>query len=154
MSSLSLFGALTIVAAIVPGVAFATDIIILRDVPPHNALEPLPPGYGDVVAVPTEERDLILSLVPGPKMLDDGDFGAVLASPPPNGGAGGSGLQTEVLGHPIDQAGGSQPLSNLPGGGMGSFSSLSGLGGQISGQVGGTVNSALQGLNGALGIGQ
>ncbi len=150
MSSLRLFGALALSAAIVPSASYAADIIILRDVPPHNALEPLPPGYGDVVAVPTEQRDLILSLVPGPKMLGDGDFGAVLASPPPNGGSG-TGFQSDILGHPIDQANGSQPLSNLPGGGMGSFSSLSGLGGQVSGQVGGTIHNAMQGLSGALG---
>lgn len=150
MSSLSLFGALALFAAIVPSASYAADIIIFRDVPPHNALEPLPPGYGDVVAVPTEQRDLILSLVPGPKMLDDADFGGVLASPPPNGGSG-TGLQADILGHPIDQANGSQPLSNLPGSGMGSFSSLSGLGGQISGQVGGTIHNAMQGLSGALG---
>lgn len=155
ISSLSLFCALTVLAGIIPGFASAAEIIIFRDVTPHNVLEPLPDGYGDKVAVPTEEKDLILSLVPGPKMLSDDAFGGVLASPPP-GGANGSGLQTDVLGHPIDQAGGSQPLSNLPGGGMGSFSSISGLGGlggQISGQVGGTINNALQGLSGGLGTG-
>jgi len=151
ISSLILFSALTILVGIVPGAAYAAEIIIFRDVTPHNVLEPLPPGYGEKVAVPTEERDLILSLVPGPKMLGDADFGCVLASPPPSGGSP-SGLQTDVLGHSIDQGNGSQPLSNLPGGGMGSFSSLNGLGGQISGQVGGTINNALQGLSGALGI--
>jgi hypothetical protein len=153
LGSLSLFGTLAILVGIVPSAANAAEIIIFRDVPTHNVLEPLPPGYGDKVAVPTEERDLILSLVPGPKMLGDGDFGAVVASPPPNGGAGASGLQSEVLGHPIDGAGGSQPLSNLPGSGMGTFSSLGGLGGQISGQVGGSIHNAMQGLGGALGSG-
>ena len=154
MSSLGVFGALAIVAGFVPGIAHAADIIIHRDVPAHNVLEqPLPPGYGDAVAIPTEERDLILSLVPGPKMLGDADIGAVIAAPP-SGPTNGTGMQTDVLGHPIDAVNGSQPLSNLPGQGMGSFGSLSGLGGSISGQVGGSISNAMQGLNGALGVGQ
>jgi len=152
ISSLSLFGALTILAGIVPSAAYAAEIIIFRDVPTHNVLEPLPPGYGSAVAVPTEDKDLILSLVPGPKLLGEGDFGDVVASPPPNGGAG-AGLHTEVLGNPIDGAGSGQPLSNLPGSGMGTFSSLGGLGGQVSGQVGGAIGNAMQGLSGALGAG-
>lgn len=151
MSSLSLFGALTVLAGIVPSAVFAAEIIIFRDVPTHNVLEPLPPGYGSAVAVPTEDKALILSLVPGPKLLGDGEFGDVVASPPPSGGA--TGLHTDVLGNPIDGAGGSQPLSNLPGSGMGTFSSLGGLGGQVSGQVGSSIGNAMQGLGGALGAG-
>lgn len=154
MSSLNVFGALAIVVGIVPGIAHAADIIIHRDVPAHNVLEqPLPPNCCEFVAIPTEESELIRSLVPGPKMLGDTDMGAIIAAPP-SGPTNGTGMQTDVLGHPIDAVNGSQPLSNLPGQGMGSFGSLSGLGGSISGQVGGAIGNAMQGLNGALGVGQ
>jgi hypothetical protein len=153
IGSLSLFGALMILAGIVPSAVYAAEIIIFREVPTHNVLEPLPPGYGNTVAVPTEEAALIKSLVPGPKLLTEGDFGSVVASPPPSGGAGASGLQSDVLGHPVDGTSSGQPLSNLPGSGMGTFSSLGGLGGQISGQVGGSIHNAMQGLSGALGSG-
>jgi len=141
------FGTLLVLAGMVSGPVFAAEIIILRTLPPHNVLEqPLPPNATQVIAAPTERRELILSLVPGEKMLGDGEFGAVLASPPPGGNA--SGLQTEVLGHPIDSSGG---VSDLPGMGMGTFAStLGGLGGQITGQVTGQLNSAMQGLSGAL----
>ena len=148
---MSLFGALMSLRGSFRARSYAAEIIIFREVPTHNALEPLPPGYGNTVAVPTEEADLILSLVPGPKMLTTEIL--VLCWPLPRRvavrGRRACRPRSSVI-RSIGPSGG-QPLSNLPGSGMGSFSSLGGLGGQISGQVGGTIHNAMQGLSGALG---
>jgi hypothetical protein len=143
----SLFSAVIILTGLASGSAFATDIIILRDVPPHNAIEPSP--VGGVVAVPVEERDLILGLLARPKQLNDDEFGAVLASPPGGPNNGGIPLEDDTR-NVIDGSRG-DALSNVPGGGMGSFSSLGGIGGEISGQVNSSVANGLQGLSSSLG---
>jgi hypothetical protein len=128
------------------GGAFATDLIILRDVPYHNAIEKAP--VGNAVTVQVEQSELIQSLLNGNK-LDDKDFGSVLASPP--GGTLGGGLP--MSGDAVNALDGSRgdALSNVPNGGMGSFSSLNGIGGEISGQVNNAVQSGLQGLSSSLG---
>jgi hypothetical protein len=138
----SFLSALVILTTLGPGLAFAADIIILREIPPHNVLDAWPPG--PAVTVPADQKDLILDLVVGPKQLNDEDFGSVLASPP----AGGVNPLTtqDLVQNPIDgsRAGG---LGNLPGSGMGSFSSI---GGQISGQVNSAVSNGLQGLSNSI----
>ena len=128
------------------GSALATDLIILRQVPPHNAIEPIPPN-SPTVTVQVEKGDLIQSLLSGPK-LDDEDYGAVVASPPGRGGV--AATINDAMGT-FDGARGGDALSNVPNNGMGSFSSLNGLGGEISGQVNNAVQSGLQGLSSALG---
>lgn len=133
---------MTLVAS---GSAFATDLIILRDVPYHNAIEKAP--VGNAVTVQVEQSELIQSLLNGNK-LDDKDFGAVLASPP--GGTLGGSLPTGDAVNVLDGSRG-DALSNVPNGGMGSFSSLNGIGGEISGQVNNAVQSGLQGLSSSLG---
>jgi hypothetical protein len=134
-----------------PDAVHAADIVIVRELPTHNVLEqPLPENATIPIAIPTEETDLLLSLVPGPRLLSDGEFGAVVASPPPSGSTP-FGAQTDLLSPNVEGARG-DGLAAIPGSGMGSFSSLSGMGGQISGQVNGAIGSAMQGLNSALGI--
>lgn len=142
-----LFWAVIALAGLVSATASATDLIILRDVPPHNAIEPIPPDTA-TVTVKVEQGELIQSLLSGPKLSDD-DFGAVLASPP--GGSLGGGLPN--AGDTVNSLDGSRgdALSNVPNSGMGSFSSLNGIGGEISGQVNNAVQSGLQGLSSALG---
>jgi hypothetical protein len=126
------------------GGASATDLIILRDVPYHNAIEKAPPG--EPVTVQVEQSELIQSLLNGSK-LDDDDFSSVLASPP---GGSNSGLPTGN--DPVNAIDGSRDaLSNVPNSGMGSFSSLNGIGGEISGQVNNAVQNGLQGLSSSLG---
>ena len=144
--SLSLLPAVILVTALASGSASATDLIILREVPPHNAIEPTPPN-SPTITVQVEQSELIQSLLNGPK-LDDDDIGAVLASPP--GGTLRGGVPT--VNDAVNTLDGSRDaLSNVPNSGMGSFSSLNGLGGEISGQVNGAVQNGLQGLNSALG---
>jgi hypothetical protein len=109
-------------------------------VPTQNAIEPLN-NQGPAIGVPTEDAELVQSLVPGAKLSDD-QFGAVLASPPPDAPVN---SQIEGLTQSIDGSRG-DALSNLPGSGLNSFSSLGGLGGQVSGQVNDAVGHALQGL--------
>ena len=60
--------------------ASATDLIIYREVPPHNAIEPIPPN-SPTVTVQVEQAELIKSLLTGSKLNDD-DIGGVLASSP------------------------------------------------------------------------
>ena len=141
-ASLSLLAA---VIAMTSGSAFATDLIILRHVPPHNAIEPTPPN-SPTVTVQVEQGELIQSLLSGPKLSDD-DFGSVLASPP-DGSLRGGVPMADV--NALDGSRG-DALSNVPNSGMGSFSSLNGLGGEISGQVNNAVKSGLDGLSSALG---
>ena len=136
---------IAMMTALASSSAFATDLIILRDVPPHNAIEPIPPNTS-TVTVQVEQAELIQSLLNGPKLSDD-DFGAVLASPP--GGSLGGGVPTADV-NALDGSRG-DALSNVPNSGMGSFSSLNGIGGEISGQVNNAVQSGLQGLSSALG---
>ena len=144
---LSLLPAVIVTTVLASGSAFATDLIILREVPPHNAIEPIPPN-SPTVTVQVEQSELIQSLLNGNKLNDD-DFGAVLASPP--GGSLGGGLPTS--GDAVNALDGSRgdALSNVPNSGMGSFSSLNGIGGEISGQVNNAVQSGLQGLSSSLG---
>lgn len=146
-ASLSLLPAVMVVTALASGSASATDLIILRDVPPHNAIEPIPPNTS-TVTVQVEQSELIQSLLGGAKLSDD-DFGSVLASPP--GGTLGGGVPT--AGDAVNALDGSRgdALSNVPNSGMGSFSSLNGIGGEISGQVNNAVQSGLNGLSSALG---
>lgn len=127
--------------------ALATDLIILRDVPPHNAIEPIPPNT-TTVTVQVEQGELIQSLLNGPKLSDD-DFGAVLASPPDGALRGGVPSADDTV-NSLDGSRG-DALSNVPNSGMGSFSSLNGIGGEISGQVNNAVQSGLGGLSSALG---
>ena len=143
-ASLSLLGAV-IAMTLASGSAFATDLIILRHVPPHNAIEPTPPN-SPTVTVQVEQSELIQSLLNGPKLSDD-DFGSVLASPP-DGSLRGGVPMADV--NALDGSRG-DALSNVPNSGMGSFSSLNGLGGEISGQVNNAVQSGLDGLSSALG---
>lgn len=142
----SLLPAVILMTVVGSGGAFATDLIILRDVPYHNAIEKAP--VGNAVTVQVEQSELIQSLLNGNK-LDDKDFGSVLASPP--GGTLGGGLP--MSGDAVNALDGSRgdALSNVPNGGMGSFSSLNGIGGEISGQVNNAVQSGLQGLSSSLG---
>ena len=116
-ASLSLLAAVIAMTALASGSAFATDLIILREVPPHNAIEPTPPN-SPTVTVQVEQSELIQSLLNGPKLSDD-DFGSVLASPP-----GGS-LRGGVPMADVNALDGSRgdALSNVPNSGMGSFSS-------------------------------
>lgn len=146
-TSLSLLSAVSVMTALASGSASATDLIILRDVPPHNAIEPIPPNTS-TVTVQVEQGELIQSLLSGPRLSDD-DFGAVLASPP--GGTIGGGAP--MAGDAVNALDGSRgdALSNVPNSGMGSFSSLNGIGGEISGQVNNAVQSGLNGLSSALG---
>jgi hypothetical protein len=125
--------------AMVNAPALAADIIIWREVPTRNAIEPAPPG--PYVGVPAERSDLVLSLVPGAKPLGEDEVGAVFGSP-----AAGSLQPLNETAVPLMDGSRGEAVSNLPGLGMGSFSSLGGLGGQISGQVGNAVGHALQGL--------
>jgi hypothetical protein len=143
-------GALSVLAAAALSPTYAADIIILRQLPPHNVLEqPMAPNSTTVVAEPVEKSELIQSLVPNQRMLSDREFGDVMASPPP-GGAG-AGLHADVLGHPISGSS-NDPLSSLPGQGMGSFAStLGGLGGEITNQVEGALGGAMRGISGAVG---
>lgn len=143
--SLSLFAAVIVTTMLASGSAFATDLIILRQIPPHNAIEPTPPN-SPTVSVQVERGDLVQSLLSGPKMSDD-DYGAVVASPP---GRGGVAMTTNDAVGTIDGTRG-DALSNVPNGGMGSFSSLNGIGGEISGQVNNAVQNGLQGLSSAVG---
>jgi hypothetical protein len=142
--TLGLFWGVIALAGLVSATASATDLIILREVPYHNAIEKSPEG--PAVTVQTEQSELIQSLLNGPKLNDD-DYGAVLASPP--GGSLGGGVPTADV-NALDGSRG-DALSNVPNSGMGSFSSLNGIGGQISGQVNNAVQSGLQGLSSALG---
>jgi len=144
--STSLLSAVIVLTGLASGSAFATDLIILRDVPPHSAVEPTP--LGAAVSVQVEQSDLIHQLLSGPKPLGDDEFGAVLASPP-QGRIGGMTIEGDTQ-NAIDGSRG-DALSNVPGGGMGSFSSLNGIGGEISGQVNSAVTTGLQGLSSALG---
>ena len=141
-----LFWGVIAFAGLVSASASATDLIILREVPPHNAIEKSP--VGPAVTVQTEQSELIQSLLNGPKLSDD-DFGAVLASPPDGALPGG----VPTAGDAVNVLDGSRgdALSNVPNSGMGSFSSLNGLGGEISGQVNNAVQSGLGGLSSALG---
>ncbi len=146
--STSLLPAVTLLmAAMASGTALATDLIILRDVPPHNGIEPIPPNTS-TVTVQVEQAELIRSLLGGNRLSED-DFGSVLASPP--GGTLGGGVPN--AGDAVNALDGSRgdPLSNVPNSGMGSFSSLNGIGGEISGQVNDAVQSGLGGLSSALG---
>jgi hypothetical protein len=144
--STSLLPAAIALAGLVSATASATDLIILREVPPHNAIEKSP--VGPAVTVQTEQSELIQSLLNGPKLSDD-DFGAVLASPPDGALRGG----VPMAGDTVNALDGSRgdALSNVPNSGMGSFSSLNGIGGEISGQVNNAVQSGLGGLSSALG---
>jgi hypothetical protein len=143
---LSLLPAVILVTAFASGSASATDLIILRDVPPHNAIEPTPPN-SPTITVQVEQGELIQSLLSGPRLNDD-DIGAVLASPPGGTLRGG----VPAVNDAVNQLDGSRDaLSNVPNSGMGSFSSLNGLGGDISGQVNGAVQNGLQGMSSALG---
>jgi hypothetical protein len=144
--SARLFSAVIAMTAFASSNASATDLIILREVPPHNAIEPIPPN-SPTVTVQVEQADLIRSLLSGPKLNDD-DIGAVLASPPEGTLRGGMPTVDDAV-TALD--GSRDALSNVPNSGMGSFSSLNGLGGEISGQVNGAVQSGLQGLSSALG---
>jgi hypothetical protein len=132
--------------------AFATDIIILRDLPTHNVLEqPVPDNASGVITAPVDQRDLILQLVPNGKTLGDTEVGSILPSQPPGGGAG-----TTFFGPGFDDFRGSSIINDLPGQGMGSFanSSLGGIGGQIDSAVGQatqSINGAVGALNSALG---
>ena len=143
--STGLFWGVIALMGVVPGAASATDLIILREVPFHNAIEPTPPN-SPTVTVQTEQGELIRSLLSGPRLSDD-DFGAVLASPP-DGSLRGGVPMADV--NALDGSRG-DALSNVPNSGMGSFSSLNGLGGEISGQVNNAVQSGLDGLSSALG---
>ena len=144
-ASLSLLPAVIVIIALASGSAFATDLIILRQVPFHNAIEPIPPN-SPTITVQTEQSELIQSLLSGPKLSDD-DFGSVLASPPDGSLRGGVPMAD------VNALDGSRndALSNVPNSGMGSFSSLNGIGGEISGQVNNAVQSGLDGLSSALG---
>ena len=143
-ASSSLLPAVIGIIALATGSAFAADLIILRQVPFHNAIEPTPPN-SPTITVQTEQSELIQSLLNGPKLSDD-DFGSVLASPPDGSLPGGVPLAD------VNALDGSRDaLSNVPNSGMGSFSSLNGLGGEISGQVNNAVQSGLNGLSSALG---
>ena len=96
------------------------------------------------VTVQVEQSELIQSLLTGHK-LGDKDFGSVLASPPRRNAS-----RRRADGG-CERARGSRgdALSNVPNSGMGSFSSLNGLGGEISGQVNNAIRSGLQGLSSA-----
>jgi len=142
--STGLFWGVIALMGVVSGAASATDLIILREVPFHNAIEKAPEG--PAVTVQTEQGELIQSLLNGPRLSDD-DFGAVLASPP-DGSLRGGVPMVDV--NALDGSRG-DALSNVPNSGMGSFSSLNGLGGEISGQVNNAVQSGLDGLSSALG---
>jgi len=144
--SVWLFSAVLAMTAFASTGASATDVIIYREVPPHNAIEPIPPN-SPTVRVQVEQAELIKSLLSGSKLNDD-DIGGVLASSP--GGTLRGAVPT------VDDAvstldGSRDALSNVPNSGMGSFSSLNGLGAEISGQVNGAIQSGLQGMNSALG---
>lgn len=144
--SSSLLPAVILMTVVGSGGAFATDLIILRDVPYHNAIEKAP--VGNAVTVQVEQSELIQSLLNGNK-LDDKDFGSVLASPPGGTLGGGVPMSSDAV-NALDGSRG-DALSNVPNGGMGSFSSLNGIGGEISGQVNSAVQSGLQGLSSSLG---
>lgn len=125
--------------------AFATDIIILRELPQHNVLDqPVPDNATGVITAPVDQRDLILQLVPNGKTLSDNQVGSILPSQPPGGGPG-----TTFFGPGFDDFRGSSAISDLPGQGMGSFASST-LGG-ISGQIESAVGQASQSINGAVG---
>jgi hypothetical protein len=144
--SVELLSAVLVMSAFASTDVSATDLIIYREVPPHSAVEPIPPN-SPTVTVQVEQGALIQSLLSGPKLNDD-DIGAVLASPPEGTLRGGVPAVDDAV-NVLD--GSRDALSNVPNGGMGSFSSLSGLGGEISGQVNGAIQSGLQGMSSALG---
>ena len=144
--SVGLLSAVLVMIACNSTNAFATDLIIYREVPPHNAIEPIPPN-SPTVRVQVEQGELIRSLLSGSKLNDD-DIGGVLASPPDGTLRGGVPAVDDAV-TVLD--GSRDALSSVPNSGMGSFSSLNGLGSEISGQVNGAVQSGLQGMSSALG---
>jgi len=129
-------------AAIVSTPGFAADIIILREVPEHNVFDPTYTP-GPAISVPADQRELVLGLVPGAKLNDDA-VDAVVA--PSEKRSGLRGLPTDAAQGAFDATRG-DAVSNLPNSGLGSFSSLDGLGGQISDQVGSAVSNGLSALS-------
>lgn len=131
---------ISVLAGLVSSAGNTADLVIQREIPLYNVLEKRPSGF--VETVPTSREDLVLGAVPGAKIVGDEVFGDIIASRP-------SGLapsaQSEALQNALDPSRGNA-ASNLAL--TGSFSSLGGLGGQISGEVGSTVGSGLQGLGG------
>jgi len=133
---------LIVLAGVSSTPAFAADIIIYREVPPQNVLDTtVPPG--PVNSVPASREDLVLGLVPGAR-LDDDAVAAVIA--PSQAGRGGISPQADTVLNANDPARG-DAASNLPGSGMGSFSSLGGLGERISGEVGTAIGNGLNALS-------
>ncbi len=145
MSLAGRFGGFVValMAGFVPSFASAAEIVIWREVPPHSAIEPLPPG--DKNAVDTDKRDMIVKDVPGPHLLNDDQVGAVFGSSPLNGespvGRGD---------HPLTVA---TPDADTTASLTGSGSGISGLGSSVSGQVVGTVDTAMRALSGAIATG-
>ena len=129
---------LSVLAGLVSSAGSAADIVILREVPFHNVLVNEPPGYA--TTVPTSREDLVLGAVPGAKIIGDDIFGDIVASRP---SAQAQSEQLDAVQNANDPSRGNT-ASNLPL--AGAFSSLNGLGGQISGEVGSAVSNGLQGL--------
>jgi hypothetical protein len=134
---------LSVLAGLVSSAGSAADIVIQREVPFHNVLEKEPPGYA--TSVPASQEGLVLGAVPGAKIIGDDIFGDIVASRP---SAPTEAAQRDAVQNANDPSRGNA-ASNLPL--AGAFSSLGGVGGQISGEVGSAVGNGLQGLSGALG---
>ena len=133
---------LIVLAVVSSTSALAADIIIYREVPEHNVLDTtVPPG--PTQSVPASREDIVLGLVPGARLNDDA-VAAVVA--PSQAGPGGPSLHSGTIQEASDAARG-DALSNLPGSGMGSFSSLGGLGGRISDEVGSAIGNGLNALS-------
>jgi hypothetical protein len=137
-----LLPALSVIAGLVSSAGSAAEIVIQRDVPFHSVLEKEPPGYA--TSVPAAQEGLVLSVVPGAKIIGDDVFGDIVASRP---SAPTEAAQRDAVQNANDPSRGNA-AANLPL--AGAFSSLGGVGGQISGEVGSAVGNGLQGLSGAL----
>jgi hypothetical protein len=120
------------------------EIVIFRDVPTRNAVLPAPPGQA--TAIDTSPDDIVRSNVPNATLLSDDQVGDVIASTPET--IGGSQFDPQLL--TTNGGASSDATSGVVAQGMTSFSSL---GGQISGEVIGTVGTAMKAMNSALGVG-
>jgi hypothetical protein len=143
-----LSGVLVVAAACVmplaPAAAQDGEIVIFRDVPTRSAVLPAPPG--EATAIDTSPDDTVRANVPRATLLNDDQVGGVIASTPET--IGSSQFDPQLL--TANGSASSEATAGVVAQGMGSFSSL---GGQISGEVIGSVGSAMKAMNGALGVG-
>ena len=129
-------------SAFVPqgSLAAESDIIVTREVPSRNAVEPAPPGPANTVR--SEHSDLVIAGTSNMKLLDESSVGAVFATPMQTNPT--SALQVDPALAAIDTPRGDMsPITP-------SYSSMSGLGSALTRDVGGAIGKGMGALNSAI----